>query len=289
MNRMYLGLLGAVLLSSAVSGAEAADLTAPQPYVPYAPPVAEPAAASGWYLRGDIGVGINGLDRFSEAWIDNGDATHTTSWLKKSVGDSTVLDVGVGYQFNDYLRGDVTVQYRTGAHFLSIDNTVDRTGGATNGNTIQNVINGDVSSTVLMGNVYWDITHWNGLTPFVGAGLGAAYNRTSGVSDVTTGTYSGMVGLFADQGKWNLAYALHAGVAWDVNSRLKLEAAYSFQSLGDAKLLETTCIPSSSCTSGPEQYSIKKLYSNDFRIGARWLFDAPAAPSFASYPVVAKN
>ncbi|MDR3376794.1 MAG: outer membrane beta-barrel protein [Ancalomicrobiaceae bacterium] len=288
MNRTYIGLLGAVLLSSAAGGVQAADLTGLHPVEPYNPPVAEPVVASGWYLRGDIGVGINSVSRFSEKDIDSPGANQTTGWLKKSIGDSTVIGAGVGYQFNDYLRGDITAQYRAATNFHSTDITTN----TLNNTSVQNLIDGNVSSTVLMANAYWDITHWNGLTPFIGAGLGAAYNQTSGVHGIAPNNFSPpntMTGVFSDQGKWNVAWALHAGVAWDVNSRLKLEAAYSFQDLGGAKMLETACYNGTSCgTFTPEQYSIKKITTSDFRIGARWLFDQPA-PAMVSYPVVAKN
>ncbi|MDR3494235.1 MAG: outer membrane beta-barrel protein [Ancalomicrobiaceae bacterium] len=289
MNRTIIGLFGAVLLSSAPYGVEAADLMAPHPVVPYQSTEAEPAVASGWYLRGDIGIGVNAVNRFTEQDIDNPAANQTTGWLKKSIGDSAVFDVGLGYQFNDYLRGDITAQYRAATGFHSTDIT---TNTLTNEN-VQNLIDGNVSSTVLMANAYWDITHWNGLTPFVGAGIGAAYNKTTGVHGIAPNNFTPpntMVGVFDDQGKWNVAYALHAGVSWDVNSRLKLEAAYTFQDLGGAKLLESACYNGTSCaTFVPEQYAIKKITTSDFRIGARWLFDAPAAPSYVSYPVVAKN
>ena len=84
----------------------AADLLPP-------PPVVE--VGSGWYLRGDVGVGsqevgkIDGLDVVK----DGG------SFWRKSLADTAFVGVGVGYQFNNFLRFDVTGEYRRPRNSMS--------------------------------------------------------------------------------------------------------------------------------------------------------------------------
>ena len=170
--------------------------------------------------------------------------------------------------------GDVTLQYRTATPFHGGNQYSSVTAGTTN--YIQNNINGEVSSTVVMGNAYWDLTHYNGLTPFIGAGIGAAYNHTGNTRSMSAGSFLPQYGQYTDKGTWNLAWALHSGVSWDVNSRLKLEAGYSFTSLGSAKSHLTTCYGSTGSVACNEDLTLKNLYSHDLHLGMRWLLDGGA-------------
>ncbi len=99
---------GAVTLSTA---AFAADLPIAAPPM-YAPP--PPAEFGGWYLRGDIGMTNQRMKNRSTTPI-------RTPRLFTSNGmgfDSSMLwDIGVGYQLNNWFRGDVTAQWRGRSNF----------------------------------------------------------------------------------------------------------------------------------------------------------------------------
>src|ERR1700749_1332922 len=94
----------ASLLSTA---AFAADMPiAPPPYAP--PPVQD---FGGWDLRGDIG--------FSNQRVKNVRSTNDPLYppllsLNQTTGFDSggIFDLGVGYQFNNWFRMDVTGQYR---------------------------------------------------------------------------------------------------------------------------------------------------------------------------------
>src|SRR5207247_1737682 len=78
---------------------------------------------------------------------------------------------------------------------------------------------------------------------------------------------------FADEAtKWNLAWAVHAGVAYNVSNNLKLEFAYRFLHLGDAISGPLHC--GTGCTFSPVE--IRNIESHDFKIGMRWLLNEPA-------------
>eukprot|EP01037_Dinobryon_pediforme_P022807 gene22807-24076_t len=119
-------LVAAGCLIGAAHAVEAADLSAPQPYVPYASPVVEPAA-SGWYLRGDIGVGITKIGSWHDDNVDYPAGGIDAQYLGKSIGDTTNIDVGIGYQMSESFRGDVTLQYRTATGFHGADILTDTT------------------------------------------------------------------------------------------------------------------------------------------------------------------
>ncbi len=46
---------------------------------------------------------------------------------------------------------------------------------------------------------------------------------------------SNSVTYFADNGKWNFAWAAHAGLAYKVSPGFTVELAYSYMDLGDAQ------------------------------------------------------
>ena len=108
--KSFIPAAAAALVSTA---AFAADLPPPPPmvYQPPPPPVVE---ASGWYLRGDVGVGIQNFKTFDHGQT-NPAFVWPASWTinQQEIKDATILGFGIGYEFNSWLRFDVTGEYRT--------------------------------------------------------------------------------------------------------------------------------------------------------------------------------
>jgi opacity protein-like surface antigen len=153
----------ASLLSSA---AFAADMPAPPPYAP--PPVQD---FGGWYLRGDIGM--------SNQSVKNIRLTDPTAYQGlSSFNETTNFDaaptyqIGVGYQFNNWFRADVTGQYRGSSNFKGTDLLTFPAGGDT-ASGIDNY-SASKSEWLFLANVYADLGTWWCVTPFIGAGVGAA-------------------------------------------------------------------------------------------------------------------
>jgi opacity protein-like surface antigen len=255
-------ILAALALS--VSAARAADLPPPPPVEQVAPIVFE---TSGWYLRGDIGYG----------WYNNGDFYQyelaTSSgigvWDNIDGGDGVVADVGIGYKFNNWFRADATVGYRfdhdvTGHAFLATNPAAE------------NWWYGKVNNTVLLANGYIDLGTWGGFTPYVGAGIGAAYTNSS---------WNPLVGTAPGVSGWNLAWALMAGFSYAVSSNLAIDIGYRYIHLGDTNSGAFSC-PNSSCTQTPVYY--KDMAASDVRVGLRWTFASGAPVVPAAAPVVAK-
>src|ERR1700744_5611822 len=119
----------ASLLSSA---AFAADMPAPPPYAP--PPVQD---FGGWYLRGDIGM--------SNQSVKNIRLTDPTAYQGLNTFNETTnfdaaptYQIGVGYQFNNWFREDVTGQYRGSSNFKGTDLISFPIGGGLVANGIDN-------------------------------------------------------------------------------------------------------------------------------------------------------
>ena len=79
----------------------------------YAPPPVEDFG--GWYLRGDIGFSNQRVKHIDNA----GRPQRSAARRCRDLGFDTagIFGLGVGYQFNNWFRADVTGQYRGNAQF----------------------------------------------------------------------------------------------------------------------------------------------------------------------------
>lgn len=128
--------------------------------------------AMGLYLRGDAGV----------------------SFLEWSGGDDDmgmVFGGGIGYRYNDWMRADITVDWAGKYDVGAADK---------------------MSTTTVLGNLYYDFANESAFTPYVGAGVGYGWVRNT-----PTGNDSG------------LAVGLTAGVAVDLTQNVALDVGYRFR------------------------------------------------------------
>ncbi|WP_292514199.1 outer membrane beta-barrel protein [Methylobacterium sp.] len=255
-----------VLLSAAlVSGASAADLMTPLPAPELRPTIDE--FGSGFYLRGDIGLSTQGVGRLT----DSLNALGTIEKINLDFASAPFVGVGFGQQFNRWVRGDVTAEYRGKATFLGLDRYRDGSlplGYGTNEYTATK------RELVFLANGYTDLGTFYGITPFVGAGIGTSYNTIDNFKDTNTVTQG--VAYAKSNSKLNLAWALYAGLAYDVTPNLKLEFAYRYLNLGDAKTGSIYTYDGRCALSGCDTATFKSIDSHDVKVGARWLLGAPA-------------
>src|SRR5712671_6866631 len=108
--RSVKSLVAAGAASLLSSMAFAADMAIMPPPMSYAPPPVEDFG--GWYLRGDIGMTNQNLKSLNQRTI-----TPTTQSTGMGFDSATTFGLGVGYQFNRWLRVDATGEYRGKANF----------------------------------------------------------------------------------------------------------------------------------------------------------------------------
>jgi opacity protein-like surface antigen len=289
-----MGSLRALLVASSVLGlatcAEAADLLPP-------PPALEPGIYpsgpdfSGFYLRGDVGVGIStkniaAVDQPSPLIGTPPDAFD--SFYNTSLGAQGIYDVGVGYQYNNFLRFDLTGEYRGGGHFQGLEQV------SVPSLTYQNAnwYSGTVSSAIFMANAYVDVGTWYGVTPFVGGGVGFSHNMLTGMTDQGF-TYPGngagypTGGYFNDASTNNFAWALMAGLDYNVSQNLKLELGYRYLDYGKIQSGASNCFngtgsgggfSAANCGGSSHTIVTNRLASSDFRLGMIWMLEPPAPP-----------
>jgi len=277
------GLVAAAALF--VPNAQAADILTAPPPVPAAPLV---DVGGGFYLRGDVGVGSLRTGEYRQRELNQAGGL----FLRRDIDDTFFVGVGAGYQFNSWLRADVTGEYRGATKFGGTDQynfTCPFQAGSCGavGQVLprNNVWSGSLQSPVLLANAYGDLGTWSGITPFVGVGVGGAYNKVYGVTDYDPSDLGGG-GFARNNAEWNFAWALHAGLGYAVSSTLKLELAYRYLNLGEVKSGNLGCLGNVPCSFGPLQ--VKEIDSHDVKLGMRWLLSEPVPVAHAPGPLTRK-
>jgi opacity protein-like surface antigen len=213
---------------------------------------------SGWYLRGDIGMTnqkAKSLENplFATAagfnWLDQGEFTSGISF-----------GIGGGVQLNDWLRLDVTGEYRGGSKFHALDSFSN--GGVVNTN--------DYIFTkkewLFLANAYLDLGTWWCITPFIGAGIGFTNLTLANFRDTNVIATGG--GWAKDETVTNFAWALHAGAAYNVSQNFAVELSYRYLNLGDGKTGDIINLDGSNNVVNP--MTVKDITSHDVRLGVRF-------------------
>lgn len=247
-------LLAGAMTLLALPAAKAADL----PAMPMKAPVIHDF--SGWYLRGDVGMTNQKLSGIYNVQMDT--ATNLVWSDKGSFDSGWMFGIGVGYNFNSWLRADLTGEYRGKTQFHALD----RHAAGSNDYTASK------SEWVALANLYIDLGTWYGLTPFIGAGVGVAYNKIDHYRDINVIAGGGG---WADSGtKANLAWAAHAGVSYRVTPGFSVELAYRYLNIGDAKTADTINLDGSNPILNNSTF-FNGIYSHDIKLGVRWMLDTP--------------
>jgi opacity protein-like surface antigen len=121
-----------------------------------------------------------------------------------------------------------------------------------------------VETTTLMFNGYYDIARFDRITPYVGAGVGLAYNKAGSVS--FTGNPA-LVNVIEGDGRWSLAWSLMAGIGWHLSERTTLDIGYRYLDMGKA---ETGTVDNLGFTN--PSVRINELTAHEFKLGLRFAF-----------------
>jgi opacity protein-like surface antigen len=295
-----------ILAAGAASLLSHAALAADMPMAPPAyyppPPVEDP---SGWYLRGDIGFSNQQVKNIRHS--DPANYANLTSLNQTAQFDTAgIFGVGVGYQFNNWFRGDVTAQYRGNSNFKGTDRINGLVAGNFTANGATQAYSGtdsysaSKSEVLVLANAYVDLGTWWCVTPFVGAGVGAARVTISNFTDNgINNLQQNAAGLFSVGGppvassanassasKWNFAWAAHTGLAYKVSPNVTMELAYSYVNLGSGTTASD--LTTFDGTGRGNSYKFNDITSHDVKLGVRWNLD-PAPTYLPPPPLVRKG
>ena len=267
---VFRGSLQALVVSGAAvmaGPAFAADILPPPP--PMVAPAAMPSAEfSGWYIRGDVGVGQNRQEKFRSTF-DAGFQVPGLAYDQGSVSSHMILGLGFGYQFNSWLRADATAEYNGVSRWRQVESYTGPAAPAApcgNANRCTDLYRGNISSAVFLANGYVDLGTWHNMTPYIGVGVGMANNRVGVVTD--HGVNQGGAGSGPAVSKTNFAFALMGGVAVNIAPNMKLDVGYRYLDKGSMSGGRIDC---GNVACGFESHRIR-LASHDLRVGLRYMF-----------------
>jgi opacity protein-like surface antigen len=222
-----------------VTGVDAADFRIPPAQVvPVPSPIPVPDYNL-WYLRGDI------------SWAHHEDPDISVAgapFSGEEMDDTWAFGGGFGYVYNDRIRGDITIDHRLDADVTGTDTTTGSTHTA------------ELSSTVFLANVYYDVRRWESFSPYLGVGLGFTSNDTGNRTITTGGVQTGATG---GNGDTDFAFAAMAGVSIPIRDGWLFDAGYRYLNLGDAK---------TDAAGSVSVMGIGDIQAHEFRFGVRYEF-----------------
>lgn len=120
-------------------------------------------------------------------------------------------------------------------------------------------VKGTWNNSTLFANAFWDFHNDSNFTPYVGAGLGIAFNYTGyDITDRSGETFS------VDDRFTNFAWNAGAGVSYSFNENFAVDASYRFVGLGYNQV---------SVWHNGQKYEIgNDPYNNEFMLGLRFSF-----------------
>lgn len=222
----FVGFLG-------VNAGYAADLTPPPPPPQYVEVVdTKPSCV---YARADVGGAFHQRPTITkQGAVWGGGGANATD---EKVAHHAFVEAGVGCQVSPNMRVEVTGGYRFKASLTEAFGGLDA----------------DLETYTGFVNAFWDITNYNGFTPYLGGGVGVAYHRLKNVT-LPAGSANG--------NRADLAYNLTAGLSYDVTTNLKLDVAYRYVDLGFAR------------SKGATPITVDDLKAHEIKVGMRYQFGA---------------
>ncbi len=252
----------------AAGTARAADYPPPPPPPVYAPPPC--CTTDNWYLRGYVGVGLaSGSDA---EFIQNAGNSSNFVFDSTSYSDNYFIGGGFGYIVNNWLRVEATAEYRADARIYAFGHYT------TGGGTFLDTYEGNLNSWVFLANAFVDLGTWECFTPFVGVGVGGAYVTLSKFTDINPSVAG--FGFGRNPSEWHLAWALYAGVSYEVTKNFNIELSYRYLNYGS---ITDTVDCFGGCRS--DSFKFDNLYSHDIMLGLRWTCcELPAPPRYVYTP-----
>lgn len=191
-----------------------------------------PPVASGrtWYMRGTIGMKN---PEVGSIWIDEPSFATDHTVHHKDIKSTALFGLGIGVEYNRWLRFDITGEYRGKQHFVAHD-SYDNGGPCPGAGCGTNDYSANLRSWMGLANAYIDLGTWRGITPYVGGGVGFANVTVMGFKDVNP-NQGAMYIADKNRSTTNFAWALYGGLAYDVTPQWTLDLGYRYTDLGSVK------------------------------------------------------
>lgn len=274
-NSRYSVLLAAAIALGSATAVQAADFYGGAKDNYYAGSIKDvapppPPAERSFYLKGYIGAHNHEIGDIYNPLFATGNFTVEHADMESGA----FYGLGIGIDRGRWLRFDVTGEYRGKWGFNAHDRYINGPCG-TPGNCGTNEYNANIESWVGLANAYVDFGNFGGFTPYVGAGVGFAHVSVNGMTDVNVPNNG--FAYAADNSETNFAWAIHAGLSYDVTDRVAIDLGYRYLNIGDISSGQFNDFNLANPPSGGLE--IDDVESHDLMLGIRFdLHRATAAP-----------
>ncbi len=217
------------------------------------------------YVRADVGYSVSGEPVVNWPVTSYDAGTGSFVYLGHGVANETMDNGWVG-EFGGGcgsgsrgLRGDVTFGYRGKR---GVDGEPHEYVPGPGGPPIDDPLHTAVTNYTVMFNAYYDFGKWHNFVPYVGAGIGVAYNE---VEEVYFTGNPFLVNRIQGNADIDLAWQLSAGAAYQISDRAVLDMGYRFIHLGDARSGRVD-----SARFVNPRVRISDIHAHEFKVGLRY-------------------
>jgi opacity protein-like surface antigen len=209
-------------------------------------------------------------------YVQNGEAVTETS-----MGNGWLGEVGLGCGSGSRgIRAEVMFGYH-GSREISgkpgdfrIMDVVNAAPAVVNSN-VDDPLHAKLTTYTMMFNAYKDFGNFGGVTPYVGAGVGMAYNRLGDISFTETTTRHNKI-IGNDQ--LAFAWSLMAGIGYQLTDRAVLDVGYRYIDLGkvDSQTIDDA-------RNHNPRVRFDDIAAHEVKVGIRYHFGQGSAPEMAAY------
>ncbi len=235
----------------------------------YAAPAAAPVGPC--YFRADVGYSWSRDP--SAQWVGNSAGTNVASaHLDNGSFGEAGLGCGMGSRG---FRADMMLGMRQTKAFHGDVNVQPFAGGVPVGAPIDPLMKTEIKTYTMMFNAYHDLGKMGGFVPYVGAGLGWAYHKMGEVTIDDPSTPNRIL----PEDKLSFAWALMAGVGYQISDRAILDVGYRYIDLGLARGSHGDNVLAFN-----PRLEIDDMRSHEFKVGLRYHFgsDCCGQPAYAA-------
>lgn len=204
------------------------------------------AEGSGMYLAPKFLMSIQNTGVMSRSWTLAGSGVDEYSQF--TLGGGLAAGIDLWQQQMIPLRLEIEVALRGNSEHSWTDNGL-----------YTKEIKGTWNNTTLFANAFWDFRNDSPFTPYIGGGIGLAFNYTGYEATLKNGDKYSMDDRFT-----NFAWNVGAGFSYDINEFLAFDASYRFVGLGYNEVSTTI--------NGVKTEIGNDPYNNEFLVGLRLNF-----------------
>lgn len=235
------------------------------------------------YFRGDLGYSWSRspdaswpVTNESRDWANPSGSplgyTSTFTYMGDTVSDTSLSNtwfggVGLGCGSGSRgIRGEMMLNQTGSRNFegTPLNYVITNVNGGPPDSNFTDPIHASIKSTTLMFNGYKDFGSFGGITPYIGAGVGVAYNK---MGDVSFTGNPFLTNTIEGGSRLSLAWSLMAGVGYQISDRAILDIGYRYMDYGKA---QSGRIDSAGFVN--PAVTINDFAAHEFKVGLRYHF-----------------